>query len=351
MKFKITLAIIAVIFFIAGGIKNTDDTVKAPEATQAPEVTEAPVRSFSVTAVGDCTFATDINASRELGFVTYAEDYGYDYFFEKVRPLFEEDDLTIVNFEGTLSDRGTRADKTFAFRGDPEYVKILTGSSVEAANLANNHSSDYGTVSLTDTRDILEENGIVTCRGEENVSLKEVNGVQVGLVGINYLNDQMRTELDSAIIKAKDMGAEVIILSIHWGMEKDTSANEDQIEAAHRAIDLGADLVIGTHPHVLQGIEKYKGRYICYSLGNFSFGGNNSPSDKDSAIFTQTFTLNGTEIADDDAVEIIPCRISGTDGYNNYQPVIAEGSYRDRIIDRMTEYTSQLGTLELDFGE
>lgn len=351
MKTKIILAIIAAVMFVAGSVSDTEEKADKIKPTEAPVVTQVPVRTLKVTAVGDCTFATDINASRELGFVTYAEDKGYDYFFEKVRPVFEDDDLTIVNFEGTLSERGERADKLFAFRGDPEYVRILSGSSVEAVNLANNHSSDYGSVSLSDTREIMEENSILTCRGEENVTVSEINGIKVGLVGINYLNDQMKTELDAAINKAQDMGAELTVLSIHWGQEKDTSANDDQIEAAHRAIDLGADLVIGTHPHVLQGVEKYKGRYICYSLGNFSFGGNNSPSDRDSAIFTQTFTLNGTEIEDDDAVEIIPCRISGEGSYNNYQPVIAEGERRERIIERIEEYTKELGELELNFYE
>ncbi len=347
------LLTITAVCLAAIGIIGTN-TVKSPDkqknmSTSEPVITDEPIRTLTITATGDCTFATDEYASYELGFAGYAERYGNDWFFQNVRDIFLEDDLTIVNFEGTLSDRGQREIKQFAFRGDPDYVDILSESSVEAANLANNHSMDYGEVSLTDTKRYLDDVGILHCRGEEDVAITQINGIKVGLVGINYLNDQMRTELESAIGKAKDAGAELIILSIHWGVEKATAPNDDQISAAHTAIDCGADLVIGTHPHVLQGLEKYKGRYICYSLGNFSFGGNNAPSDMDTAIFRQTFTIKNGELADDDNVEIIPCRISSADGYNNYQPTPATGDKRERIVDRLTSYTKALGDLELNF--
>jgi poly-gamma-glutamate synthesis protein (capsule biosynthesis protein) len=161
----------------------------------------------------------------------------------------------------------------------------------------------------------------------------------------------MKTELEDALAEAKDQGAELIILSIHWGIEKDTEPNDEQIKAAHLAVDCGADVVIGTHPHVLQGIEKYNGAYICYSLGNFCFGGNNAPSDMDTAIFRQTFTFDGDELLDDDNVEIIPCRISNSSGYNDYQPTPATGETKTRIEKKLQGYCDALGDVELQFRE
>ena len=346
-KFFALVALVLIVVSIVGM-----KTAKSPEKENivaTPVPTEEIVRTLTVTATGDCTFATDINASQELGFVSYAEKYGTDWFFDKVRDIFQEDDLTIINLAGTLSNRGERELKQFAFRGDPEYVKALSNSSVEAANLANNHSKDYGEVSLEDTKMYLDAENILYCHGEDDVAIAEINGIKVGLVGINYLNDVMRTELENSIKKAEDMGAQITLLSIHWGIEKATAPTAEQIEVAHKAIDLGVDLVIGTHPHVLEGFEKYKGRYICYSLGNFSFGGNNAPSDMDTAIFRQTFTIKGDALLDDDNFEVIPCRISSVDGYNNYQPIPAEGEKRERIIERLTTYTNKLGELELKF--
>lgn len=353
MKLRIILIALTAALFAAGEIKSCSEekTEENNTVVTATEVPKQERRSLTITATGDCTFATDSNADKSLGFVTYAEEYGNDYFLKNMKSLFEEDNLTIVNFEGTLSDGGEREDKQFAFRGKPEYVGILTGASVEAANLANNHSSDYGSVSLSDTKQILEDENILTCRGKDNVTVTEINGIRVGLVGINYLNDVMKTELEDAITIAKDEGAELIILSMHWGVEKATEPDEEQIKAAHTAIDCGADVVIGTHPHVLEGVEKYKGRYIYYSLGNFCFGGNNAPSDRDTAVIRQTFTLENGELIDDDNVTIIPCRICGEGDYNNYQPVIATGDRRERIVERMTEYTEALDGPSLTFYE
>lgn len=294
--------------------------------------------------------ATDINADPNGSFKSVAESLNgdYSYFFKNVAPIFSEDDLTIVNFEGTLSNQGTRQDKQFAFRGKPEYVQILTSSSVEAANLANNHSADYGDVSLSDTIKYLNEAGISNFIGT-NTAIRDVNGISVGLVGIDALDETEAAKLENVIGSVKSLGAQLVIVSIHWGEEKATAPNDTQIELAHKAIDAGADLVLGTHPHVLQGIEKYNGKYIAYSLGNFCFGGNNNPADKDTVIYRQTFTFVDGVMQEDDNMTLIPATISGHDEYNDYQPAIAEGDRKTQIENKLIEYSTPLGLSTLNF--
>lgn len=323
---------------------------EAREKRRAEKEYTPSVQTVTVTAAGDCTLATDVNASTEGSFAAYASQMNgdYSYFLKNVAPIFAEDDLTIVNFEGTLSNQGTRQDKQFAFRGKPEYVQVLTTSSVEAANLANNHSADYGDVSLTDTIKYLNEAGISNFIGT-NTAIREVNGISVGLVGINALNEEEAGKLEKAIGSVKSLGAQLVIVSMHWGEEKATAPNEQQIELAHKAVDLGADLVIGTHPHVLQGIEKYNGRYIAYSLGNFCFGGNNNPSDKDTVIYRQVFTFVDGILQEDENMTLIPATISGHDNYNDYQPAIATGDRKIEIQNRLIDYSAQFGFMNLNF--
>ncbi|MCD8180070.1 MAG: CapA family protein [Firmicutes bacterium] len=345
MSIRKLMIALAVILFAAAIVPEFLEN--RAEKTVEEEYTPT-VQTVTVTAVGDCTFATDANASQSGSFVSYAQSEDYTYFFQNVAGIFAEDDLTIVNFEGTLSNQGTREDKEFAFRGKPEYVQILTSSSVEAANLANNHSSDYGDVSLTDTMKYLNEAGISNFSGT-NTAIQEINGISVGLVGINALNETEAEKLEKAIGTVKSLGAQLVIVSMHWGEEKATEPNAEQIELAHKAVDLGANLVIGTHPHVLQGFEKYNGSYIAYSLGNFCFGGNNNPADKDTAIYRQVFTFVDGVLQDDDNMEIIPATISGHDDYNDYQPAVAEGDRKIQIQNKLLEYSAPFGLLSLNF--
>lgn len=321
--------------------ENTDAKQSAESQSQKEEEEEIPEPDVTITvsAAGDCTLGTDEFFSWEDSLPAKYEETGdFSYFFRNVNPVFSEDDLTIVNFEGTLTDSEYRADKQFAFKADKSYVNILTEGSVEAANLANNHSKDYGEESYTDTIAALDEAGIVNF-GYDRTAIMEIKGVKIGLVGTYVLAEGIgvKDSMIANIQSLKDRGAQLVIVSLHWGEEKAAYPGEVQKELAHAAVDQGADLVIGHHPHVLQGIEKYNGRNIVYSLGNFCFGGNSYPSDMDTIIFQQTFTFEAGERKEDDVTNIIPCRISSADGYNNYQPTPAEGEEADRILQKLEE--------------
>ena len=152
----------------------------------------------------------------------------------------------------------------------------------------------------------------------------------------------VKDSMEKNIQDLKDEGAQVIIASFHWGEEKAEYPNDVQVELAHAAIDAGADLVLGHHPHVLQGIEQYKGKNIVYSLGNFCFGGNKNPSDKDTMIFQQTFTVENGKLAEDDVTNIIPCSLSSESGYNNYQPMVLEGSEKERVLQKIEDFSTAI---------
>jgi poly-gamma-glutamate synthesis protein (capsule biosynthesis protein) len=134
----------------------------------------------------------------------------------------------------------------------------------------------------------------------------------------------------------------------HWGIEREHYPNSYQTNLGHALIDKGADLVIGNHPHVLQGIEEYNGKIIVYSLGNFSFGANKNPTDKDTAVYQQTFTFVDGVLQADISAKIIPSRLSSHDSYNDYCPVIAEGDKARNIIKRMNEYSAPYSGVYFD---
>ena len=338
-----TLLLVGCKNLLTGGKKQKEETAISEEMEKTTKRKNKTV-SFTISAVGDCTFGTDENFAYEGSMPAKYDEVGdFNYFFENVKSVFEEDDLTIVNFEGTLTDSTIREDKQFAFKADKSYAEILTDGFVEAANLANNHSKDYGEQSYNDTMDALDEAGI-TNFGYDRVAIKKVKGIKVGLVGTYVLADGLgvKDSMEKNIQDLKDEGAQVIIASFHWGEEKAEYPNDVQLKLAHAAIDAGADLVLGHHPHVLQGIEQYKGKNIVYSLGNFCFGGNMYPSDMDTMIFQQTFTLKGGKLQEDNVTNIIPCSISSVEDYNNYQPTPAAGEKETEILNKITQRSQGL---------
>ncbi|MFR4330150.1 MAG: CapA family protein [Lachnospiraceae bacterium] len=331
---------------------SEDNSQKASSDSQNTDSSNATVSSpvfLTLSVVGDCTLGTDETFDYDTSLNVYYENYGADYFLQNVKDIFSTDDLTIANFEGTLTDSDEREDKTFAFKAPASYASILTGGSVEAVNTANNHSHDYGDQSFDDTLAALDDAGIVHF-GYDETAVMDVKGIKVGLVGIYELYDHLEREqqLKDNIAKVKADGAQLIVAIFHWGNETETVPDSNQTTLGRIAIDEGADLVCGHHPHVLQGIETYKGKNIVYSLGNFCFGGNSSPSDMDTMIYQQTFTIDADGVKKDNVTNIIPCSISSAayDGYNNYQPTPAEGDEATRILGKINERSSWISTAE-----
>ena len=287
------------------GTSQTEEPVEETQSMQPVEEVK-----ITVSMVGDCTLGTDEQFDKSSNFDAFyivKKDPGY--FFQGVKDVFAADDLTVINMEGTLTESNTRQDKTYAFKGAPKYTEIMTAGNIDAANLANNHSKDYGEQSYTYT-------------------------IQYGMGRQQQVIDNIQS--------VKEQGAQVVIVSFHWGTEKATYPDDTQKTLAHTAIDNGADLVVGHHPHVLQGIEEYNGKNIVYSLGNFCFGGNRNPADKDTMIFQQTFTFANGELVLDNVKNIIPCSLSSVQEYNDYQPTILEGSESERVLQKIQELSAGL---------
>lgn len=319
---------------------NTKQDVEQQVAEKTTDQDEFQ-QKIVISLAGDCTLGTDESFSYVNSFPYQVkkqnEDWGY--FFAGVKDIFENDDLTLVNLETTFTTAKKKAKKTFRFKGDPSYVNILKEGSVEMVNIANNHIYDYLQKGFDDTIETLEQAGILYS-GEGHIAFFETKGITIASLGYcgwsTSIKDQVKRDIED--VRAK---ADLVIVSFHWGKERSNYPNEIQKELGRFAIDQGADLVAGHHPHVIQGIEKYQGRYIVYSLGNFCFGGNRNPKDKDTFIFQNEFIFRDGQLKESQC-KIIPCRISSVTHVNDYQPTVLEGEEAQRVMNRILKYSSSL---------
>jgi poly-gamma-glutamate synthesis protein (capsule biosynthesis protein) len=290
---------------------------------------------YILTMAGDCTLAADPgNYASPHGFIeTIGEDYGYP--FRNVLEYFENDDFTLINLESVLADSGAAASKLFTFRGPLEYTQIMTSSSVEAVTLANNHTMDYGQAGYDSTTQALAGAGIQFVEEDKTALYTTETGLVIGLYAdaFTFSEDAIRKN----VADLRDQGAEIVICAFHWGTEGSYRPTEQQKTMAHAAIDAGADIVYGHHPHVLQPIEEYKDGYIFYSLGNFSFGGNNFPRDLDSAIVQVQLTRDEEGGVILEGMTLIPVSISSMEVQNNFQPTPYEvGSEEyNRVLSKL----------------
>lgn len=373
-KFVLALLVLVVIVlcvrqFACGGIFP-----KAQEEQQAQEQTEQEAQldnqqadqqvaskgvtgTVTVSAVGDCTLGTDTDLPEDTNFTSVYKTNNAAYFFKRVSSYLEQDDITIANLEGALTDGGEAVDKgsnSYNFKGPSSYANILTKGSVEVCNLANNHAFDYGSDGYTDTKSALDKVKIGYFCADLTYT-KEVNGIKVGFMGINATAgyDTATDTMKQSAKALKKEDCDLIIGVFHWGVEGSYDVESDQVKLAHAAVDAGCNLVLGGHPHVLQGVESYNGANIVYSLGNFVFGGNDDPMDYETMIYQQTFTFeNGALVTDTttSSAQIIPCRLSTSKTVNNYQPIALGGSEAKTLVKNVNKRSSALKGTAVEFS-
>nr|WP_244332556.1 CapA family protein [Gordonia polyisoprenivorans] len=334
------VVLIAVVVGVVAASSASSSTTAAPVArvVPGPMVATPPTpraQQLVLSFTGDNILGTDDKFSTATSLPTVWADNGRrpDYFFQNVKALFDADDPTVANFEVALTRRGTQRYKgegeVYHFHGDPALAATLPAGGIDVVTVANNHTFDYGQVGFDDTLAALRGVGVgYFGTGDESEgsgydldNLTMIKGVTFGFVGYQAWTDsvQMRRKLVSDIKSLRARGADVVIPFMHWGIESEHEPYGVQTELAHLAIDAGADLVVGTHPHVIQSMEIYRGKLIAYSFGNFAFGGNSSPTDKRTFILQTRFDMAGTAVRGVD-FRVIPTRVSRTESYNDYVP-------------------------------
>ncbi|MDO5300449.1 MAG: CapA family protein [Clostridia bacterium] len=300
----------------------------------------------TISATGDVTIGGDTRKSGTNVFDKQLakEPSGLDFPLENVREVFEQDDMTLVNFEGTLTNTKSATKNTYSFAAPPEYVQVLTSGSVEAVSLENNHIMDHGEAGYADTCEALEGAGIVYSGHLGSATYTTDTGVKIGMLAYQTFNGNYPNIYDAieGDIKAlRDQGCQIVIVSYHWGEEKDYVPNERQVPLGRATIDAGADLVIGHHSHRMNPIEVYKGKYICYSLGNFSFAGNTKPDDMDTYIFQQRFRVYADGTAENAGFRILPCSISSQEKVNDFKPTLKDEAGSAALIERLMGLNAQ----------
>lgn len=263
--------------------------------TKAPD----PAKDVTIHFVGDIQFSGKV---AEL-----LEKNGYNYPFAKLGTMFKDDDLTIGNLETPVTHGGTSAaDKTFVYKSSPKALQAMAAAGFDAVNLANNHILDQGVEGLVDTLTYLEQYGLAhTGAGMNGTEAYEPayfdrKGMKIALLGFSrvvpvasWKADGNRAGVAEAYdstraveaIRTARKKADLVIVVAHWGEERVSTPNADQTRLAHEFVDAGADLIIGGHPHVLQGLENYKGKWIAYSTGNFIFTRSTTEETWKTAVF------------------------------------------------------------------
>lgn len=281
------------------------------------------------------------------------EDSGYSYPFQNIDSIFDDADIIFTNLEAPFGTSGEAFIKTYTFQVNPKLVNVLTAGRINLVSLANNHIMDFGTESLLETINLLQENNIHFAGAGMNLSearkpaLFQVNGKKVAFCSYTLTFPQEFWATDTSAgtcfpyhtfvyddIRKLKAENELVIVSCHWGEELRETPKKYQIELAHKMIDAGADIILGHHPHVVQGIEIYKNRLIAYSLGNFIFG-SYSKSSKVSMILK--ILWEEEKLKD---YQIIPINVFNEEV--EFQPVPLQGKEKQDFLEKINKLSSEL---------
>jgi poly-gamma-glutamate capsule biosynthesis protein CapA/YwtB (metallophosphatase superfamily) len=369
MKRKSFIFIIIVLIFVLsscgqGGVNltpvPTDALLPTHTLTPSPsptlEPTEKPEveQTIRISFVGDCMFGMQNEYDLpDLFPQVYERSNSVTYPFDYVLDYFKSDDITVINYGGTLTNHTKQADKPWRFRGKPEYANILKESSVEIALLANNHSYDYLEEGYIETRNSFKSHGVEPI-GHNEVYKVIVKGVEIVFIAANFIlvedTNVMAERYEDVLPLIRDNKKEdnIVIVNLHWGKELEKVPPKAQRDVAHLYIDEGADLIVGHHPHLLQGIENYKGKHIVYSLGNFAFGGSRSATNPETMIYVHEWTVKGGKVLGDDSF-VVPCYITSTNDLNfkgvlanNFRPTPLEDTKKQECINVILERSKPL---------
>lgn len=322
---------------------NTETAASSSET----ETDTAPRDSVTISLAGDCSLGKLSIHSYAGSFYEMYDLHGASCFFRNVKDIFEQDDMTLVNFEGVLTNSNKAVEKEFNIKGKPEFNQILIEGAIDAVSFGNNHNRDYGAQSTLDTVAAFQEIGLPYACNDTIGIYETADGIKIGFVSVNEVYDGARVEiyLKNGIAGLREQEVDLILACCHWGEEREHYPEAYQTKLGHKCIDWGADLVVGCHPHVLQGIEKYNEKYIIYSLGNFCFGANKNPKDKNTMIVQATFPLTDDVVSRDAELKIIPCTISSVTTRNDYCPTVADEQKAAAIIQDMNAYSEQFGVM------
>ncbi len=302
---------------------------------------------LKISAVGDITLGGDPERGTLAQFKKYLDLYEKQYgdrygtMLKKAAVYFSQDDLTFGNLETCLTKAGGRHEGTYCYKGDPSYAQVLSSSSVEAMNLANNHTTGFGSAGLRSTKSALTKVGVAANGfGYNDAKILMINGLRVGLLGYQTGPRTANANTIKTGVKKMRDKCDVLILSLHFGDTKEYTykvTNAMKVYA-HTAINYGADLVVGHHPHVISGMESYKGKNIVYGLGTFLAGGPNPLRPRRTFIFQETLEVHPGFVESKDA-KVIPFWITSSDKTNDRIPQPAPGAEADKIIAHIEKYS------------